>query len=199
MPSQCPPSRTFRCVLATVAVMSALLMREAQAEQPERVAREDIVGTWRLVSSYSVLRGGGIVHPYGGAAEGVLMLDGNGHFSLTIIGSDIPRFRSGNRHEGTPEENQAAVEGTEAFFGTYDLNEVGRVLTFNIQRSSFPNRDWTRLRASIILEADRMEYQLAGTPSRHGLSIARYVWKRIRSFGFEDGYFDSSFLQYPNP
>jgi hypothetical protein len=64
------------------------------------------------------------------------MVDANGRFSITVARSDLPKFASKNRMSGTPEENQAIVQGSIAYFGTYSIDEPTHVLTVNIEGST---------------------------------------------------------------
>jgi hypothetical protein len=65
----------------------------------------------------------------------------DGHFSNIIIRSDLPKFASSNRREGTPEENKAVVQGSIAFFGTYIVDEAAKTYAAHIEGCTFPN--WT--------------------------------------------------------
>jgi hypothetical protein len=48
----------------------------------------------------------------------------NGHVSVIIARSDLPKFVSNNRPAGTPEENKAVVQGSIAYFGMSSVNET---------------------------------------------------------------------------
>jgi len=37
--------------------------------------------------------------------------------------ADLPKFGSGSRLQGTPDENKAIVQGTVSSFGTYTVDE----------------------------------------------------------------------------
>jgi len=53
----------------------------------------------------------------------------------------LPQFASGNRLSGTPEENQAVVQGSLAYFGTYRLDEESHKIHLHYDGSTFPNWD----------------------------------------------------------
>jgi hypothetical protein len=80
---------------------------------------------------------------YGPNPQGQQILDANGRYSLIIMRSDIPKFASNNRVEGTPEENKAVVQGSIAFFGTYTVDESAKTLTQHVESCSFPNFNGT--------------------------------------------------------
>jgi len=63
----------------------------------------------------------------------------NGHFVFVLTRSDLPKYASNNRLTGTAEENQAAVRGALAQFGTYTVNDADHSLMLHIVGSSYPN------------------------------------------------------------
>src|SRR5947208_16061411 len=96
---------SFRiAALAAWATQASLfLLSPALAQNPN-----DVVGTWTLVSSVTE-KDGTKTDQFGAGAKGMLILDATGHFMLTIIGPDLPKFGSNNRAGGTPDENRAVV------------------------------------------------------------------------------------------
>src|SRR5690349_12658510 len=88
----------------------------------------DVVGTWTLVSSVTE-KDGTRTDQFGSGAKGMMILDSDAHFMLTIIGSDLPRFASNNRAGGSPEENKAVVSRSIAMIGSYSVNSADKTLT----------------------------------------------------------------------
>ena len=137
----------------------------------------DVVGTWTLVSSV-IEKDGAKTDQYGAGARGMMSLDTDGYFMLTIIGPDLPRFASGNRATGTPEENKAVVGKSIAMIGTYSVNPADRTLTFKVERATFPNWDGTEQKRSIVsVSSDELKY-ITTTASSGG--IGTVTWKRAR-------------------
>ena len=68
------------------------------------------MGTWTLVS-ITLEQDGKKTDMYGANPQGQLIFDPNGRFTTIFLRSDVPKFASGNRETGTPEENKAAVQG----------------------------------------------------------------------------------------
>ncbi|NMM82763.1 hypothetical protein B2J86_17895, partial [Acidovorax sp. SRB_14] len=102
----------------------------------------DLVGTWTLVSSVTE-RDGTKTDQFGTGAKGLMVFDANGHFMLTIIGADIPKFVSNNRAGGTAEENKAVVSKSIAMIGDYSVNASDKSLTFKVESATFPNWNGT--------------------------------------------------------
>jgi Lipocalin-like domain len=137
----------------------------------------DLVGTWTLVSSV-VRQDGKEIDQFGPDAKGMLSLDAAGRFMLTIIGADLPKFASGNRATGTPEENKAIVEKSIAVFGTYSIDPADKIITFRLESATFPNWNGTKQRRSIVTSSQE-ELIYASTNASVGLP-ATTTWKRAK-------------------
>ena len=79
------------------------------------------------------------VDTWGANPKGMLVLDANGRYVLVINRSDLPKFASNRRDQGTAEENKAVMKGLIVTFGTYSVNEADKTLTTKVEGGSFPN------------------------------------------------------------
>ncbi len=52
---------------------------------------------------------------------------------------DLPLLASRRHNQGTPEEYQAVVQGSVAYFGTYTVNEAEKTSTVHIEGTTFAN------------------------------------------------------------
>jgi hypothetical protein len=128
---------------------------------------KDLVGTWTVVTAEA----------YGANPKGSLNFDANGRFTLILMRSDLPKFASNNRIQGTPAEYKTVAEGILAYFGSYSVSETD--LNLHIDGSTFPN--WTGMdqkRTNLAVTADELKYTQP-TPSGGGPAIP-LVWKRIK-------------------
>jgi len=108
----------------------------ASAESNKAV--EQLVGTWVLVSITGE-RDGAKTEPWGNKPRGILVLSANGRFAQIQLRNDLPKFASGNRTKGTPDEFRSISLGSLTYFGTYTVSDKGTDLLFKIEASSFPN------------------------------------------------------------
>jgi hypothetical protein len=146
------------------------------AQQAIQVTKEQLVGTWKLVS-WEQFEPNGSTSPalVGTNIAGMLMFDTAGNFSLQMI-SERPKWVAEGRMSGTPEENAAAAQGVLSYFGTYSVAPNG--LVFHIERSSFPNLAGVSARRVLMsFTGDVMKYQNAAT-GRGGQ--AHIEWKRVK-------------------
>jgi hypothetical protein len=139
--------------------------------------KEQLVGTWAMVSNVNTHPDGSKYEALGPNPRGVFILDTNGHFAITILGDARRKFASNNRLEATPDENKAAVQGSIAYFGTYTVNEADHTLTFHIERCTFPNWDGTDQKRSVTVTGDEMKYT---NMAASGGGKAELVWKRAK-------------------
>ena len=162
-------------VAATTVVLAFLLLQvSAAGHRGAANTKDQIVGMWKLASAEAE-QDGKKVEFFGPDPVGIYSFDANGRFFSQISRSDLPKFASGNRYQGTPEENKAVVQGFIAYFGTYSVSESG-VLTLHMVNSSLPNFNGTDQNRSISISGDEMQYSSAGTS--FGAS-AHQVWKRL--------------------
>lgn len=143
------------------------------------MAKENFVGTWRLVSFESTGDDGITQYPYGRDAAGLIMYDARGNMSVQLADMHRPPFASSDQRRGTPEEIKAAFEGYTAYFGTYDVDEKKGIVIHHVKCSLFPNwigsdqvRYYRFEENSLILSTPPMPFG--------GKSIVvRLIWERI--------------------
>ena len=137
----------------------------------------DVVGTWTLVSSVTE-KDGARTDQFGSGAKGMLILDADGHFMLTIIGPDLPKFASNNRAGGTPEENKAVISKSVAMIGTYSVSPADKTLTFKVDSATFPN--WNGTEQKRLLSASGKDELKYITPTASSGGVGTVTWKRVK-------------------
>jgi hypothetical protein len=112
---------------------------EQKPAAPPKSMKEAIVGAWSLLIDDAVEADGTHKPNFGPNPEGMAIFTANGHFSVAITRSGLPKFAANSRAKGTADENKMVVTGSNAFFGTYVLNEADKSLTLRVEGSSYPN------------------------------------------------------------
>src|SRR5262245_46122904 len=115
------------------------------------MGKEDLIGTWHLVSSEFRHADGEVTYPLGKKAVGLLIYTADGHMAVHLMRTDRPAFASGDAFQGTPEEIKAAYEGYTAYFGTYTVDEVARTITHHVQGHTFPNYSGSKVTREFTL------------------------------------------------
>ena len=145
--------RSVFSMSALMALGVALLPSNVVGQQ--KSIKEQLVGTWTFVSSTTKLSDGSPA--WGTNPKGLLIFTENGYFSSQIVRSDLPKFATQNRAQGTPEENKAVVQGSVANFGTYTVDETKKTYTLKFEGSSFPNRVETEQTRAFTIAADELK------------------------------------------
>ena len=160
--------------LATVTLAIFSLMNA----KPQKDVRDQLLaGTWELTRAEIADANGAIsVDPnYGPRAKGLLIVDGDGRYSLQIFRPDRPKFASEDKARGTPEEYRAALLGLSTHTGRIIVDEANQKLLFRIDDAAFPNWEHTEQIRAYTLSGDELSYRI---PPRPGGVSAISVWHR---------------------
>ena len=160
--------------VALLSMVLALCAGGAAAQQKSLM--NELTGAWTFVSSTSQREDGNAT--WGQNPKGLLIFSDNGRFSLQIMRSDRPRYKSNTRMRGSLIENQATSRGTLSYFGTYAVSEPDRTVTFHIESSSFPNLNDTDQKRTIMLAGE--DLKLENPAPRRGSVPVVQVWKRAK-------------------
>ena len=155
--------------------MSIVLVGDALAQQ--KTLKEQLVGTWTLVSNDIVAPDGTRRPNFGPNPKGILIIDANGRYAQIQLNPDRPKFKGSTRSDGTPEEYKAVVQATVAMFGTWSVNEADKTINHHIEFHIFPNYDGTESKRSITLAGDELK---ASNPTPAGGGKSELVWRRVK-------------------
>jgi hypothetical protein len=136
----------------------ALPANNASAQQ--KSLKDQIVGTWTLVSWEQTRPDGSKNYRFGTNPKGVNTFDAAGHFTLIILRPDLPKIAAGDPEKPTPEEAQAVTRGAIAYFGTYTVDEAAKTVTEHLDGTTLANQlAIEQKRVVTSISADQMTYQ----------------------------------------
>jgi hypothetical protein len=150
-------------MVAVVLLAPGLAMAQALKEQ--------IVGTWRLVSIYNE-DGSGKRQLFGDKPVGILMFDRAGNVVQFLSKPDVPKFAKANRLSGTDKEYRDAMQAIIAGFGSYTVE--GDTVSIRWVGSSYPNRIGRTEKRTYQITGDRLDSRNP-TAASGGTSHANYV------------------------
>jgi hypothetical protein len=155
--------------------LSLVLSGAASSQQKSTV--QMIVGTWTLLSVTSEMDDGKKGEPFGSSPKGIMIFTSDGHFSLFQSRAEIPKIAANDRAKATPEEAQAIVASSIAYYGTYTIDEAAKVMSVNLATSTFANVAAVpnQKRTITALTADELKFSNPRTPS--GMTL-HTTWKR---------------------
>jgi hypothetical protein len=163
----------IRGALPAFALLSLTIMTSAASAQS---IKEKLAGTWILISSQDTRPDGTKTDAFGPNPLGMLMFDASGHFSQIFMRADLPKTES--RNKGTPEQDRAVVAGSNAYFGTYSVDEASQTINQHYLGSTFAaftGRDAKRIITS--LTADELKLRIPTTST--GV-VAETVFRRAK-------------------
>ena len=147
-------------ISAATVIGLALLAGSAVAQQ--KTLKEQLVGTWLVVSNTTTRADGTKVDTFGPNPKGIFIYESNGRFAIISTRADIPKFASNNRGTGTADENKAVVQGSIAYFGTYSVNEADKSLTAQVEGATFPNWVGNTQKRKIVISGDDFTFTNPG-------------------------------------
>ena len=145
--------------------------------QHEKSLAEKLVGTWLMVSSTSTKPDG--TKTDRSNLKSVVIYSRDGHFAFVSVSPDLPKIAANDRAKATPQEAQAVVAGSIAYFGTYSVNETDNVVIAKVEGSTFVNLIGGVAQKRVItsLTQDELRFTNPATPSGETLE---FVWRRAK-------------------
>jgi hypothetical protein len=167
--------RSIFTLSAITALGLAMLPTGAISQQ--KSLKDQLVGTWTLVSFESFDSGGTKVpNMEGSDLKGQLILTDNGRMSNQII-TQFPNIASKDRLKSTPAEDKAVAHGILSYFGSYTISEPDKTIMLNIERSSFPNQVASNVKRVATLTGDELKID---NPARQAGGRTVTVWRRAK-------------------
>ncbi len=161
-------------VLAWVAI-ATILPDVAPAQQ--NLLKEQLIGTWTLVSWEGTRADGTKYHDFGEQPNGLNTFDANGQFSAIFMRPDLPKIASSDRATATADEAQAIVRGSLTYFGTYTVGETDNTILLHLKGTTFPNMSTEAKRLVTFIGAEELRYRNPSSASGGQIEV---VWKRSK-------------------
>jgi hypothetical protein len=147
-----------RSILGVSAVTAlGLAVMPGSAVSQQKSLKEQLVGTWTLVSQENAAPNGTKRQPFGANPNGILILDVGGQYANVLGSRDRPKLKSRNRLESTPADFGVAAMGFAANFGTWSVNEADKTLSRRYQAALVPNNEGMEIKNSISLVGDELK------------------------------------------
>ncbi len=135
-------------------------------------------GTWVMTSAYEILADGTRTTTYGEHPSGLLMVDKDGRYSLQIFRPGRPRFASGDKTRGTPQEYRDAVLGSSTHTGHVVIDPVKDKLVFRIETASYPNWEGAQQVRDYTFKDGILTYSVPASASGNG-TVAYSIWQHV--------------------
>src|SRR5215831_20108008 len=106
-------NRRYIISLSALAALGVALL-QSNAISQQKSLKEQLIGTWTLVSANQISKEGVKSERWGPNPRGRAIFEPNGRYSFMIFRSDVPKFASNNMNQVTAEEAKAAIQGMTA-------------------------------------------------------------------------------------
>jgi hypothetical protein len=128
----------------------------------------ELMGTWRLVSSQDIAPDGTVTYPFGREASGVITYDAAGTMTAQVMRKG--RTKRAAFEDAQPEPLLSYV----AYWGTFDVDETKHIVTHHIKGDLDPARIDTDNLRQYELAGDKLMLIELDRPVRH------VTWERVR-------------------
>lgn len=162
-------------------MLSTILIYSTSAQRIDGHFSKDVtgkfVGVWSLVSVENIGSDGTKTFPYGSRPQGLLVFESNGDYAIQILKAARPKVAADDKNKGTPEEYAALVQGNNSHFGTYLVDGIKQIITFNVKHAFYPNWEGAVQNRSYTFENNVLRYVVSHT-TNGGAIKAVVVWKK---------------------
>jgi hypothetical protein len=147
-----------RSSIFTLSAITALgLMVLPSSIAAQGTLRQQLVGTWMIVSYELTVANGTKQQPYGADPAGILILDAGGRYAVMEGKRDRPKLKSANRSEITAQEFGAAALDFAANYGTWSVNEADKTLSRKVEGALNPNNVGNEVKSTVSLTGDELK------------------------------------------
>lgn len=151
-----------------------MMTLDAPGQKPS--LKEQLVGTWTLLSWEQKKGDGTKIERYGTSPKGMAFFDAGGRYIITVMRANRAKYASNALWQGTPEENKETADGTITYFGTYSISDADSSIAIRVEGSSFPNWNGMEQKRFVSIAGD----QLTLTVRPPGRDVVDVSWKRAK-------------------
>jgi hypothetical protein len=167
----------MKIIFSIVILVSLAFKTTDSHDKIENMKKNKVAGNWKLISAYMDNHGTRI-DVLGSHPGGMLIFTEDLHFIVVLNNPDIPKFVSGDRSNGTPEEYKTAVVNSLGVYGTYTIDENGDFLEEQVLGSTFPNMNGTSRGRNEITEKVNGNTMMENLKIGDGINL-NVVWQRL--------------------
>lgn len=168
-------SRIFKFM--TMALGIALCAANALAQG--KGVKEQVTGTWSLVSYEAIGTDGARKPIFSANPKGTLILNANGRYAMIIVDPSRPKKWSAKSREGASvDELASAARGLVAQFGDWAVDDSGKMLIRKNEGGLNPLAAGREQRVAFSVSGD--ELKTSDAASGVSGSAAETVWRRVK-------------------
>lgn len=156
----------------------ALALVPGGAMSQSKTLKEQVVGTWTLVSYDSIGNDGSKKAVFGAQPTGTLMIDASGRYAMVLADPGRTKWPSNLRTELSAEQLAAAAKGLVAQFGNWSIDEASKTMTRKVVGALNPSLAGAEQKVTIAISGDDLKVMSAasgvtGTRTEQGFKRAK--------------------------
>ncbi len=149
-----------------ILLLLGLALLPGSALSQQKSLKDQLVGTWTVVSWEQTNKDGTKFQRFGTQPKGVNAFGADGHFFIMFARPELPKIAAGDPEKATPEESSAIQKGSVAYFGTYTVDEAAKTIDLLIESSTLPNQlGMPQKRKITTLSGDELKYGIMHLPN----------------------------------
>jgi lipocalin-like protein len=154
-------------------------MASREATNSRHELARNMIGVWWLLSRIDLAADGSLrIDPALGAEPFGILTYAPSHFAAQFMKRDRSTdFEAETSVQG--QNNTGAIGGYDAYFGTYEVNEMSGEVIHRLQGALTPDNIGLEVSRNLSVDGDRLEIELA-TTTADGEPVGRTLtWKRV--------------------
>jgi hypothetical protein len=160
-------------------ILAFLLSSCLAFAQKKETKAINLIGTYRLKIVDNIMADSNRVHLYGDNPKGILMFDAAGNYAMEIYSGDGRlAFAANDKGKGTDEEYRAAIQGSNAHFGKYSIDELTHTIVYDIIAATYPNWENTQRKSRFKFDGKILSYIVA-VPTTGNAVRGVVVWEKM--------------------
>jgi hypothetical protein len=140
--------------------------------------KEQIMGTWKLVSWTYKNEKGEEIDYFGKDCTGILMYEKNGYMNAQLMKGSRQPFASDSINGGTPDETHHAFHSYLAYFGRYYEENPGE-MTHIVEGSLFPNWIGNKEIRYGKIEGNKLILSTPPIPAGKSEIVFNITWEKV--------------------
>ena len=142
--------------LSAIATLGLALLPGSAVSQ-QKTLKDQLVGTWTLVSYDSIGNDGSKKAVFGAQPKGTLMMDAGGHYAMVLADPGRAKWPSNLRTDVPTEQLASAAKGLVAQFGDWSVDEATKTMTRKVAGALSPSLAGIEQKVTIALSGDELK------------------------------------------
>jgi hypothetical protein len=150
------------------------MVASGEATAQQKALKDQLIGTWSLVSYDSIAADGSKKPVFGAQPRGYVMLDAGGRYTYILVDMSRAKWKGTDRTQTTVEEYAAAAKGLVAQFGTWSVDEASKTFIRKVEGALNPGLPGVEQKLTLGLSADELTLADSTSQVTGGKTEQRY-------------------------